>query len=93
MKVLLHLEKTPFDAKSNENMLLGFFTIALCIPMYILQFSSLFASTVGSKCTIRKQRDMRIIFQGYILYENSSFLMGELKRSWQGWHSCIAERL
>ena len=36
---------------------------------------------------------MGIIFQGQMFYWNSWFLMAELKRSWQCWHSCIAESL
>ena len=35
----------------------------------------------------------RIIFQGCRLHWSSSFLMAELKRSWQYGHSCIAESL
>ena len=35
----------------------------------------------------------RIIFQGCRLHWSSSFLMAELERSWQYWHSCIAESL
>ena len=34
---------------------------------------------------------MRNIFQGYIFYLTSWFLMTELKQSWQCWHSCIME--
>ena len=34
-----------------------------------------------------------IIFRGWRLHLSLSFLMVELKRSWQYWHSCIAENL
>ena len=35
----------------------------------------------------------RITFQGCRLHWSSSFLMAQLKRSWQNWHSCIVESL
>ena len=35
----------------------------------------------------------RIIFKGCRLHWSSSFLMAQLKQSWQHWHSCIAESL
>ena len=35
----------------------------------------------------------RIIFQGCRLHWSCSFLMAQLKQSWQYWHSCIAESL
>ena len=34
-----------------------------------------------------------ITFQGYKLHWSGSFLMAQLKRSWQYWHSCIAQSL
>ena len=33
----------------------------------------------------------RITFQAYILYWSCSFLMAQLKRSYQHWRSCIVE--
>ena len=35
----------------------------------------------------------RIIFQGYKLYWSSSFLMTQLKLSWQYGYDCIVENL
>ena len=35
----------------------------------------------------------RIKFQGHMLHRSSSFLMLQLKWSWQYWHSCIEENL
>ena len=32
-------------------------------------------------------------FQGYSLHWSSSFIMTQLKQSWQYWHSCIVESL
>ena len=36
---------------------------------------------------------MTITFQSWILHRSRSFLMAQLKVSWQYWHSCIAEIL
>ena len=35
----------------------------------------------------------RITFQGCRLHKSSSFLMVQLKQSWQCWHSCVVESL
>ena len=61
----------------------------LCIPTN-LQFSSLFASTVVRKCEIRNQGVHEDYISRLHAYWNNQFLLAELKRSWQCWHSCIA---
>ena len=66
----------------------------LCIHIH-LQFTSLFVPYDLSIDYVNLDASgyKRVIFQGCILHWSSSFLMAQLKQSWQYWHSCIAERL
>ena len=84
---------------SNTNV---FFTITqswqcwrycqLCIPIH-LEFSSFLQQMMPVNVKLDINGYMRIIFEGYMFYWNSWFIMVELKQSWQCWHSCIAESL
>ena len=48
-------------------------------------------SLVNPKLDI--SRSKRITFEDYKIHCSCSFLMAQLKQSWQYWHSCIAESL
>ena len=64
----------------------------VCIPTN-LQFSSFFALYDTSKYKIRYQCVKRITFKDYKLHCSCSFLMAQLKQSWQYWYSRIVESL
>ena len=61
----------------------------LCICHFLLYLQRMMSVNVK----LENKGYMKIIFQGHMFYWNSWFLMAELKRSWQYWHSCIAESL
>ena len=59
---------------------------------YMALFPSLFTPYDFSKCEIVRG-EKRIILQDCRLHWSSSFLMAQLKQSWQHWHSCIVGSL
>ena len=60
-----------------------------CIYSFLLYLHHMMLVNVTLDITWYK----RIIFQYSRLYWSCSFLMAQLKQSWQYWHSCIAQNL
>ena len=63
-----------------------------CIPIH-LQFPSLFAPYNFSKCEIRCQWSIRVLYFKTSAHWSGSFWMAQLRRSCQYWHSGIADSL
>ena len=67
--------------------------IANFVFPYFCSFLLYLQQMMSIKAKLEIKGYIRIIFQGCVIYVNSLFLMAELKKSWQCWHSCIAESL
>ena len=96
-------ESTPPGKCAKLKVLFGVFTntqnwqhwhyCQLCNPTYLQFFVPYLHWRMVVNMKFNISDEMRIIFQGWKLHWSRSFLMAELKRSWQCCHSCIMESL
>ena len=63
------------------------------IPIYIFTVFFFIHTIFFVNVKLYVNRYKRIIFQRCKLHWSHSFLMAQLKQSWQYWHSCVTESL